>query len=145
MVNNLDRIPGTPRKDNDPDQNLRQDAESDDPATVVKNLSDELLDDAWDTEVQHWAELGIHPGQNISVDMFHLRSKFDIVLEIFLENGLIEEETFNNRVKRLMLTNMIELRKHHQKMMLQAKLMEGIRPPIPKPGMFLPPGVSPNG
>lgn len=137
----MDRIPET-NQNNQPDVPL--DAESDNAMDIVNNLTDEQLDDAWEVEAKSWYELGLNPGQNISVDQFQLRSKSDIVTQMLIEAGLIDEEKFNDRVKRLMLANMIELRRQHQRQLLQAKLMEGVQMPTPKPGMFLPPGMK-NG
>ena len=136
------KIPGM-NKNQQPEDTL-QDAASDDPMDIANNLSGELLDSAWEVEAKSWQELGLNPGANIVVDQFQLRSKSDVAIRMLIESGLIDEDEFNLRVKRLMLANMIELRKQFQRQMLQAKLMEGVHMPTPKPEMFLPPGMN-NG
>ncbi len=139
----MDKVPGIKKNlDFDPDD--IGPAESDDPDAVVDNLPEEMIDDAWDTEVRSWAQLGLNPGQSITIDQFLFKSRLEVLIQMLVEQELIDMEEMNKRVRRYMLKTMIALRKEHQKAMLQAKLMEGVRPQS-KSGMFLPPGMSPNG
>lgn len=136
----LGKIPET-RKNIESDPDVPQDADSDDPKTIVDNLSDEQFDEAWDVEAKSWFDMGLNPAVNITPDLFQLKSKVDIILQVLVENELIKEEVFLNRMKRHMLVSMLELRREHESNMLRAKLMEGVQPAAPKPGMFLPPGM----
>jgi|SRR6185503_4426049 len=107
----------------------------------VNALDPALLENAWDVEVERWAELGMDPGRSIFVDMFHLKFRFDTLYQ-FVKGNIegFDEEKFDLHVKRSMLVAMIVLRQQHERQMLHAKLTEGIQPPqVQVP--ILPPGT----
>lgn len=118
------------------------DAESDDPFDIVKNLTDEQLEEAWEVEAIQWKEMGLSPKTNVAIDMFQLQCRVDILLRILLDKKIVDEDEFNNKVMRHMLAKMVTLRRDFQREMIRQELMKGIRSPTEpaKPGMFLPPG-----
>lgn len=115
--------------DKDPD--ALQDAESDDPWDVVKNLNDKQLDEAWNVEARSWMEMGLDPRININVDVFLIKNRVDAVVEFLIEANIVTRERFDDHVKRRMLAHMIRLRREHQSDLIRAKIMEGVNNPIP--------------
>lgn len=106
----------------------------------VDALDEENLATAWDVEASSWMNLGLNPAANIHVDQFHLKFRFDRLFQIVAEKLEIDLGEFDLEVKRMMLANMIHLRQTHERMMLHAKLTEGIhQPPMQMP--ILPPGT----
>lgn len=134
----MDKIPGIHKQpESDPD--IPQDAESDDPGAIVDNLPDELFEDAWNAEVSSWMELGLNPGQNITIDQFLFKSRLEVLISILIEAGIIKPAEFNDQVRRYMLKTMIQLRREFGRQMLHAQLTQGVHMPSQaKPDMFLP-------
>lgn len=133
----LDKVPGI--KKNPPSEEEIQN-ESLDVTERVYALDDEQLDIAWDAEVGSWLELNMNPAQNIMVDMFHLKFRFDTLFEFCRDKLEIDVEEFDRTVKRNMLITMINLRHQFQRQMLHARLTEGIHTPVPQSPVILPPG-----
>jgi len=107
----------------------------------VDVLDEDQLETAWDVEVQHWGQLGLNPMTSVHVDMFHLKFRFDM-LQAFIKDNVpgYDESEFDLRVKRAMLVAMINLRQQHERMLLHAKLTEGIQgPQVQVP--IVPPGI----
>jgi hypothetical protein len=130
----LDKIPGIKKNETSAIDNSEESVRA-----RIDALDSEQLEIAWDAEVHSWVELGFHPAVAIQADQFLLKSRIDILLGMLIEAGILNQQEYDEKVRRHMLTTMVVLRLEHKRNMLQAKLTEGINQQG-TPAVIMPPG-----
>jgi hypothetical protein len=139
----LDSVPET--KKNEPEELTEEQEEEqlNEIMAEVAKIPDENIMEAFQQEAEKWDREGIHPMQNVQIDMFRVKHEVEVMIELLLDRLDVTEEEFEKRVQRRLLVRMIELRRAFMGVKIKAQIMQNLEQARiqPKAGMILPPGV----
>lgn len=139
----MDSVPET--KKNEPEELTEEQEEEqlNEIMAEVAKIPDENIMEAFQQEAEKWDREGIHPMQNVQIDMFRVKHEVEVMIELLLDRLDVTEEEFEKRVQRRLLVRMIELRRAFMGVKIKAQIMQNLEQARiqPKAGMILPPGV----